>query len=65
MLPEHRIDPSVEASQPLPRRTPGRADLRVFMSNAPPPGRHRPGARSLRVVRTGTGRPVLHSPTRG
>jgi hypothetical protein len=60
MLPEELTDPPPsEDSAPLPRRTPGRADLRVFTTTAPPSGRHRPGTQSLRVVRTGSGRSVL------
>src|SRR6266536_3718053 len=47
-------------SPPLPRRTPGEADLRVFTIEHPIGGRHRPSRRSLRVGRDRlTGRPVL------
>jgi hypothetical protein len=46
----------------LPRRTPGEADLRVFTVEHPIGGRHRPGRRSLRVVRDCvSGRPVLRA----
>ncbi len=63
MLPEepHRTPPPVW-SPPLPRRTPGEADLRVFTVEHPIGGRHRPGRRSLRVVRDCvSGRPVLRA----
>ncbi len=47
-------------SPPLPRRTPGEADLRVFTIEHPIGGRHRPSRGSLRVGRDrSTGRPVL------
>jgi hypothetical protein len=61
MLPEApRPAPPSTWSPPLPSRTPGEADLRVFTTDHAIGGRHRPSRESLRVVRDHlTGRPAL------
>jgi hypothetical protein len=63
MLPESpRPAPPPVWSPPLPRRTPGKADLRIFTTDHPIGGRHRPSRGSLRVRRDRlTGRPVLRA----